>query len=176
MKKILFLYILLTSVFATFAQETKTAQLSPEKLKLREELESDRTMLNVSCGQIYDPANIKMIEEENSRIRLLLYQASQIPNKTAKAKRNCATKEGTAVADYLLVENGDINYIADSSRDRFGKLTIEKYGCNKLIVGTYATQTKDGDTKIVFTPLEEKDLAGKVLSLQCKTENREFIF
>ena len=176
MKKVLFLCFFLFLISTTFAQEIKTAQLSPEKLKLRQELESDQTMLEINCDRFDRDKNIQEIQKENSRIKLLLYKASQTSNKTVKARRVCSSVEGTVAADYLIVENGKISFFIDYSRDRFGGFKFDKYDCANLNIGTYEAQTKGGTTEMVFTPFGEKDLDGKTLSLQCKTESREFVF
>lgn len=176
-KELLFCFILMTSISA-LAQGNETVCLSPDQLKLRADLENDKTILQIIYGESgkigVKSLNAENAEKENSRIRLLIYQASRTADKTVKGKKKAFSKEGTPMVGYLIVENGKTAYIADYSRDKFGGFKFIKFDCIKLFIGTYAINDKKSE--MIFTPLEDKDLNGKTLALQCQTKNQSFIF
>lgn len=181
MNKILFLSFLLLASFSSFAQELKKVDISPDDAKLREELRKDDTVSQINCGlfekidvnQPYAQTRLKA-QAENSRIRLLLYEASQSKDKTVKAKIVCYKDERTDPANYLVVENGKVKYMGDYVPDGKGGLRLNSMYCDKLDIGTLAAKEKGGI--LDFQPLADKNYDGKILILQCRSGKKRNIF
>lgn len=183
MNKILFLSLFLFSAFVSFAQEVdKPAPLSPEELKLRAELETDKSFQEIGCG-LYQLPDLKhpnaqlelKLQKAATRVRLEIYRASLKRSKTVKAKFICGADEGGTVSFYLIVERrGKITYIRDSSRDPFGGLRVTGYACDKLIAGHFVP-VKIG-LGLDFVPLAEKDFKNKIIILKCQAGDTAAIF
>jgi len=179
MKKKLLLCLFLLLSFSVFAQKNATTNLPPDELKLRTDLESDKTILTMGCGLFteldlnhpYAKQSLEL-QKQAIEIRRNLYSASQDNNKTIKVKTFCGTDEGDTVVYYLIVEKGKVRYIGDYSRDPFGGLRVNSYDCDKLSIGYFVRSEKG----LEFTPLKDKIDDKKIPVLQCRSENRNFIF
>ena len=180
MKKILFLMLMMTA-FPVFAQNAPRVKPSVEHLTLRRELENDKSIMTIACGLLteIDAKNPKAknqikAQKENSRIRLLLYQASKSKDQTVKAKYTCASGGGASASNFLLVDKGVTRYVEDLTRDKSGGFRINQLTCVDLKIGQL-TKTAE-DISFSFTPFEDENYGDKVIVLQCRTAERTFIF
>lgn len=181
MKKLLFLGLLLLAGIPVFAQKSETPKLSPEHFRIRTELERDKSIVPITCGLFTEidlkrpnAQNSVKAQKENSRIKLLLYQASKTKDQTVKAKYTCTSIENTPVNTYLLVDKGSVRYIEDLTRDSSGGLRVNRLTCINLLIG-YLAKNAEG-TSYEFKPFEDENYGDKIIVLQCKTADRTFIF
>ncbi len=180
MKTALFSFLLLLAGIPVFAQNTQKPTLSLEHLRIRTELERDKTITPISCG-LYTEVDSKRptaqteikAQKENSRVKLLLYQASKTKDQTVKAKYTCTSVDKTPVSTYLLVDKGRVRYIEDLTRDSSGGLRVNQLTCVNLLIG-YLAKTAEGSYE--FKPFEDENYDDKIIVLQCKTADRTFIF
>lgn len=181
MKKVLFLVLLLLAGIPVFAQNSQKPKLSPEHFRIRTELERDKTITPINCG-LFTEVDLKRknaqtevkAQKENSRVKLLLYQASKAKDQTVKAKYTCTSVEKTPVNTYLLVDKGSVRYIEDLTRDSSGGLRVNRLTCINLLIGYLAKNTEG--TSYEFKPFEDENYYDKIIVLQCKTADRTFIF
>lgn len=181
MKKVLFLGILLLAGIPVFAQNIQKPKLSLEDFRIRTELERDKTITPINCG-LYTEIDRKRpkaqtevkAQKENSRVKLLLYQASKTKDQTVKAKYTCASVENTPVNTYLLIDKGSVRYIEDLTRDSSGGLRVNQLTCKNLLIG-YLAKNAEG-TSYEFKPFEDENYGERIIVLQCKTTDRTFIF
>lgn len=177
MKITLFSLLFLFLSFPVIAQKPT---LSPEHLRIRTELERDKTILPIKCG-LYTAVDAKRpkaqteikAQKENSRVKLLLYRASKAKDKTVKAKYTCASMENAPVNTYLLVDQGTVRYIEDLTRDATGGLRVNQLTCNDLLIG-HLVKNKGGSYE--FKPFENENYENKIIVLQCKTADKTFLF
>ena len=181
MKKIFFLSLLFISGIPVFAQNIQRSSPTTDDLMLRKELENDKTILQITCGLFteVDEKNMNAAEmiksqKENSRIKLLLYQASKTKNETSKAKYTCATGGGVETVNYLTVQNGSARFIEDLTRDASGGFRINRMTCKNLQIG-YLAKNKS-DTSYKFMQFKNENYGDKIIVLQCKTAERTFLF
>lgn len=181
MKKLIFLGLLLFAGIPVFAQDSKTPKLSPEHFRIRTELERDKTIMPITCGLFTaidakspNAQNSLKAQKENSRVKLLLYQASKAKDQTVKAKYTCTSIENTPVNTYLLVDQGSVRYIEDLTRDASGGLRVNRLTCKNLLIG-YLAKTGE-EISYGFKPFEDENYGDKIIVLQCKTADRTFIF
>ncbi len=181
MKKIFFLILLVVSGIPVFAQNIQRSSPTTEHLMLRKELESDKTILPITCGLFTEvdaknPNAAEMIksQKENSRVKLLLYQASKLKNESLKAKYTCATGGGIENVNYLTVENGRARFIEDLTRDASGGFRINRMTCKNLNIGYLAKNKSEASYK--FMPFKNENYGDKIIVLQCKTPERTFLF
>ena len=180
MKTALFSFLLLLLNFPVFAQNTEKPALSPEHLRIRTELERDKTITPINCG-LYTEVDSKRpkaqaeikAQKENSRVKLLLYQASKTKDQTAKAKYTCTSVENTPVNTYLTVDKGVVRYIEDLTRDASGGLRVNQLTCKDLLIGHLV---KNAGGSYEFKSFEDENYGDKIIVLQCKTADRTFIF
>lgn len=181
MNKFFFLILLFVSGIPVFAQNVQKTSPSTEHLMLRKELESDKTILPIACGLFTEidaknpnAAELIKSQKENSRVKLLLYQASKTKNESIKAKYTCATGGGVETVNYLTVENGSARFIEDLTRDASGGFRINRMTCKNLNIGYLAKNKSDASYK--FTPIRNENYGDKIIVLQCKTAERTFLF
>ena len=181
----LLLFVLLIS-FPVFAQKTtrpvmKEVRISPEDVKHRRELSADQSVLSLTCGFFeainkggqYSESQLRT-QRENSRIRLLLYEASRATDQTVKAKMQCANVGGNDAPFYMVVDKGKVKYMGDYIPDGKGGLRLDSLYCDRLNIGTMVARPEDGI--LDFAPLAPPYNTDKVLILQCKSGTRSFIF
>lgn len=181
MKTVLLLVLLLLAGIPVLAQDSQKPKLSPEHFRIRTELERDKTITPIACGLLTEidakiPNAQKSVkaQKENSRVKLLLYQASKTKDKTVKAKYTCTSVENTPVNTYLLVDKGSVRYIEDLTRDSSGGLRVNRLTCVNLLIG-YLVKNTEG-TSYEFKPFEDENYGERIIVLQCKTADRTFIF
>lgn len=181
MKLALFSLLLLLAGIPVFAQNTQKPTLSPEHLRIRTELERDKTVTPISCG-LYTAVDLKRptaqteikAQKENSRVKLLLYRASKTKDQTVKAKYTCTSVDKTPASTYLLVDKGVVRYIEDLTRDSSGGLRVNQLTCKDLLIGHLVKNA--AGTSYEFKPFEDENYGDKIIVLQCKTAERTFIF
>ena len=181
MKIAFFSFLLLLLSFPVSAQDSQKPKLSPEHFRIRTELERDKTITPINCG-LFTEVDLKRknaqtevkAQKENSRVKLLLYQASKAKDQTVKAKYTCTSVEKTPVNTYLLVDKGIVRYIEDLTRDSSGGLRVNRLTCINLLVG-YLAKNAEG-TSYEFKPFEDENYGERIIVLQCKTADRTFIF
>src|SRR5215203_528114 len=142
MKTVLLSVLLLLAGIPVFAQNAQKPTLSPEHLRIRTELERDKTITPINCG-LYTEVDLKRrnaqteikAQKENSRVKLLLYQASKAKDQTVKAKYTCTSVDKTPASTYLLIDKGSVRYIEDLTRDSSGGLRVNQLTCVNLLIG-----------------------------------------
>ena len=180
MKTALFSFLLLLAVVPLFAQNTQKPKLSPEHLRIRTELERDKTITPINCG-LFTEVDLKRpkaqaevkAQKENSRVKLLLYQASKTKDQTVKAKYTCTSVDKTPASTYLLVDKGIVRYIEDLTRDSSGGLRVNQLTCVNLLIGHLV---KNAEGSYEFKPFEDENYGDRIIVLQCKTADKTFIF
>lgn len=180
MKIALFSLLFLFSSFPVVAQNTQKPTLSPEHLRIRTELERDKTILPIKCG-LYTAIDAKRpkaqseikAQKENSRVKLLLYRASQAKDQTVKAKYACTSIGNTPVNTYLLVDRGIVRYVEDLTRDSSGGLRVNQLTCKDLLIGQLI---KNAEGSYEFEPFKDENYRDKIIVLQCKTADKTFLF
>lgn len=180
MKTVFFSLLLLLPGFPIFAQNVPKQTLSPEHLRIRTELERDKTITPISCG-LYTEIDVKRptaqteikAQKENSRVKLLLYRASKTRDQTVKAKYTCTSVDKTPASTYLLVDKGRVRYIEDLTRDSSGGLRVNQLTCKDLLIGHLV---KNATGSYEFKTFEDENYGDKIIVLQCKTADRTFIF
>lgn len=173
MKKILFAVFFLLATVTTFAQKTDTRQITPEEIKLRDELEADQSFLQMFCNNLGKSSRLLDAQKENLRVRWLIYEASQT-DKSVKAKRTCSTIEGTPVISYIIVEKGKAKLVIDASRDEYGSMRVHSYNCDKLLIGSY--EFNKDKNEMTFKPLSREEVGTNVPSFQCQAADKSLIF
>jgi len=172
MKRILFSFFFLLATVTTFAQKTDTRQITPEEIKLRDELEADQSFLQILCNR-GKSSRLPDAQKENLRVRWLIYEASRT-DKSVKAKRTCSTIEDTPVVSYLIVEKGKTKLVIDASRDKFGSMRVHSYNCDKLLIGSY--EFNKDKNEMTFKPLSREEVGTNVPSFQCQAADKSLVF
>ena len=187
MKRILLLILVLLVCLPVCAQKIsrssdwKKVKIASEDEKLRAELKEDRSVLQISCGlfapideNIQYSENRSRVQRENSRVRLLLYEASLSPDKKVRTRMNCTGEAAAQTPYFMVVEKGKVKYMGDYVPDGKGGLRLDSMFCDKLNIGILAATEPGG--VLQFTPLADQNYAGKILILQCQSGTRSFIF
>jgi hypothetical protein len=163
------------------SSEWKKVQITKEDERLRMELKSDRSVLQISCGlfapideNIQYSQNRMRVQRENSRVRLLLYEASLGSDKKVRARMNCTGDAAAQTPYYMIVEQGKVKYMGDYIPDGKGGLLLDSFNCERLNIGTLTARELGG--ALEFTPLADRNYADKVLILQCQSGTKSFIF
>jgi hypothetical protein len=148
---------------------------------MRADLKSDRSVMQISCGlfapidtNIQYAANRNRVQRENSRARLLLYEATLDPDKKARARMNCTGDAAAQTPYYMIVEDGKAKYMGDYVPDGKGGLLLDSLVCDRLNIGILAAREPGG--VLEFTPLPDKNYGDKILILQCQSGTKSFIF
>jgi len=154
-KQIVFLIVVLfvlgwnvSNLSQTNDQIRQRGELTVQELKLRQELEKDSSFTLIPC------------RSPDNEVRLLLYNAAKSGsnNKTVKAKMICGTKEGTKVPSYLIVSQGKITYVVDTSRDKFGAMRFYSKTCESLTLGKHIWLKGEYGTSRVFEPIQDSEI------------------
>lgn len=151
----------------TNEQNRQQGELTEQELKWREELEKDSSFTLIPC------------RSPNNEVRLLLYNAAKSgsSNETVKAKKICGTKEGTKVPSYLIVSQGKITYVVDTSRDKFGAMRFYSKTCENLTLGKHIWVKDEYGTMRKFEPIHdpeiEKTKEKVYLVLQCESKVKD---
>jgi len=174
--------VFLCAGLTAFAQTSERAQLPADELELRTQLESDKSMIQLTCGLLMpiDPKEMYAKEgtvqqAENTRLRRKFFEAVTKYD-SIRAAYTCGTDEGGTIKKYLLSERGKLTSVDDYSRDPFGGLRITLYDCWNLAMGHYITNE---EKEIVFEEFGAHDADGKVVFLSCTSTNpdrRKIIF
>ncbi len=172
MKKILFSVFFLLATVTTFAQKTDTRQITPEEIKLRDELEANQFFLQIPCN-LGKSSRLPDAQKENLRVRWLIYETSQT-DKSVKAKRTCSTIEGTPVVSYIIVERGKTKLVIDASRDEYGSMRVHSYNCDKLLIGSY--EFNKDKNEMTFKPLSREEVGTNIPFFQCQAADKSLIF
>lgn len=181
MKKILFSAVLLIFAIPAYAQDAQRTMPSMEHLMMSRELENDKSVQAINCGLFTevdakkpDADAMRRAQKENSRVKLLLYQASKTKDQTFKAKYSCASGEGKEVVNYLFVKDGKARFIEDLTRDGSGGYRINSLTCKDLQIG-YLEKGR-GKISYEFKPFKDEKYGDKIIVLQCKTADKNFLF
>lgn len=182
MKKILFLCILFISGIPVLAQDVGRKMPTVDHMMLSKELANDKSIQPITCGLLTDadvknkpnPENWLKAQKENSRVKLLLYQASKTKNQIVKAKYACESGGGATSVNYLTVENGNARFIEDLTRDASGGFRINRMTCKNLSIGYLEKDRQEVSYK--FKPFKDENYGDKIIVLQCKTADRTFLF
>lgn len=132
----------------TTEQPRKRGELTEQELKLREELDKDSSFTLIPC------------RSPNNEVRLSLYNAAKFGSnkETVKAKMICSTIEGTKVPSYLIVNQGKITYVVDTSRDKFGAMRFYSKTCDSLTLGKYIWVKGEYGTRREFEPIHDSEI------------------
>lgn len=180
------MFVLLVSFPAAAQKRTVSANqkkvwISAEDERLRGQLKNDKSLYTLNCGlfEVISPntpfsqSRINA-QRENTRIRLLLYEASLARDKTVKAKMQCDNVGGNDSPYYMLVENGRIKYMGDYIPDGKGGLKLDSLYCDRLKIGAFAARPEDGI--LDFKSIDDSAYGDRALILQCQVGERSFIF
>lgn len=153
-----------TDVSEVNAQRMSTNPLPEEERKLRDELEQDASIVQISCrGAV----------EVNNRVKLSLYKAASSDKSVVKAKKLCSTIEGTIIASYLLVNKGQITTVVDYSRDGFSSGRVYSETCDSLSLGSYVLIKDEKGTRYEFQPASETDKDKVAFMLRCEKKQND---
>ena len=182
MRTISFALILLFAGSLAFAQFGENPPLPPDELALRTRLESDKSVIKLTCGLMMPIGPKEMYakeasvqQSENTRLRRKFLKAVQKLDSLTIAY-TCGTDEGGTISRYLISEKGKLTFVDDYSRDPFGGLRLTKYDCSELRMGHYLTREGKG---IVFEEFDEPESGGRVIFLTCTSTNpgrRKIVF
>jgi hypothetical protein len=158
------------------AQNEVDDNFRADERKLSDELEQDKSFLQVGCTLTFTEEfgpNYLEARDEDNRIRLSLYAAVRSRKGIVKAKQICPKREGDTFVDYLIVEQGEIKLVKDYSRGSFGSLRVYSYTCGKLVLGSF--ELLEGNRFPAFQPIADENIpAAKsktTLTLQCEIGN-----
>lgn len=154
------------------AQRTPTNSLPEEERKLRDELEQDKSILEVSCRVLFTPEKpdkqFSEAQKTRNQIILSIFKASKSNDIVAKVKQRCSSIEGTPTVIYLLVNNGKITLVIDSSRDRFGYMRVKTETCSSLSLVHYVSVKDEKGSRLELKPTSESDKDKVTFMLKCE--------
>ena len=169
---ILFLFGLQFGVHKVNAQQTPTNSLPEEERKLRDELELDKSILEVSCRVFFTPEkpDKQFLEARKTRNQIILsiLKAATSNEIIAKVKQRCSSIEGTPTVSYLLVNNGKITLVVDSSRDKFGYMRVRTETCSSLSLVHYVSVKDEKGSRLELKPTSESDKDKVTFMLKCE--------
>ena len=169
---VLSLFSLQFAVHKVYAQQTPTTSLPEEERKLRDELEQDKSILEVSCRVFFTPEkpDKQFLEAQKTRNQIILsiLKASTSNEVIAKVKQRCSSIEGTPTVSYLLVNNGKITLVIDSSRDKFGYMRVKIETCRSLSLIHYVSVIDEKDSRLELKPTSESDKDKVTFMLKCE--------
>jgi hypothetical protein len=177
--KLVLSVLLSAAISLNVVPQNKEGPATPEQLKLRDQLESMSSIVQLTCGLMMpvEPgemyaAESKTRQADNNKYRLEFYKTANRGG-SAKLSYRCGADEGGTIAFYMLSMNGKLTSVADYTRDRFGGNQFHKCECTDLRLGHFVKRP-EGD--ITFEILNDDDLKGKVLWLSCRAADRLITF
>jgi hypothetical protein len=146
-------------------------QLPENERKLANDLEQDKSIVEVSCKR--NTANLWNCMEAN-QIKLSLYKAVRSGKQIIKAKTYSRTTEGDKIIKYLILEQGKTRLILDYSRDEISPPRVRTVICSNLALAHY--EQVDGKVSPVLKFITDKQIeeakSKEHLVLICLQENQ----